>query len=702
MVAGGVKRFAVRPLLGLSLSVLLSGTLARPASAADPANDGGTSPATAAPGWSAVTPTGTAVTPTGTAVTPTGTAATPTGTAATQTSPAATPAGTPATPADSAGGPRAGGGTDSSPYDIRRAADLMVQGAYPEATEAFRRVVAAEPDNVEALAGLGMALGRQYKLNEADEQFDKVLALQPNNPVAHCGKAMVMLYRVEKNQLGSLTRHDALHQAGRECNKALDADPRVVEAHYLLGIVYKEEGRLDLAIQAFGGAIRLDPRYVRAFNMLAATQFLKGNLAEATENYKQAIAIVPKNSAAHLGLGEIYMKEARYEDAMNELNTALAINPNNVSIHLAMAEALESRGNSAAAIREYEQVTKLKADETKAYLGIAKLRESQGEYNAAVEQLQIALRGAPDSELRQRLAGDLLRLDRVDDALREYRALSAANPGDLAIEIGLTSAYYAKVLRTSGPVVTSTPEFQADAQRLAQVAKTTKPANQGLLLVDAVMKSLAGQNPDMTFLLAPSTLPTRLLYGELLLTQGKFNEASNVFSAAAINSTSASDVMEIAEFALVARDLDSADLAFRRAVTFVAEEQRGRHGLTLVGATRDEATQSLSSATTLVNSHQYPAAIEKYRAALASNPRLAQARLGLAETLERNAQNSANPLAEVKDALFQYKLYLAASPGLMPREHDRVQKRINRLEAISQRQETPAGFRGLLQRLSVR
>jgi len=579
----------------------------------------------------------------------------------------------------------------------------MVKGDYAGAAEEFKLVVAAEPDNIEALAGLGMALGRQYKLDQADTQFDRVLALQPDNPVAHCGKAMVLLYRVEKNQLGSMSRHDALHQAGRECNKALDADPRVVEAHYLLGTVYKEEGRLDLAIQAFSGAIHLDPHYVRAFNMLAAVQVQKGNLAEATENYKQAIDIFPKNSAAHLGLGEIYMKQARYEDAMNELNTALAINPNSVATHLAMAKALESRGNSAAAIREYEQVIKLKPDESEAYAAIGQLHESQGEYNAAVDQLQVALKSVPqDRGLRERLADDLLRLDRSDDALREYRALVTKDPADLAAEIGLTCAYYCKVLRTSASAVAATPEFQADAQRLAQVAKTAKPPNQGLLLADAVMKSLAGQTPDMAFLLTPATLPTRLLYGELLLTQGKFSDADNVFAQAAINSTSADDVMDIAEFTLVVRALDSADVAFRRAVTFVSKEQPGRHGLQLVGATRDEANQSLASATILAGSRQYQAAVDKFRLALAANPRLAQAHLGLAQALEQTAQTSPNPLLDVRDALLQYKLYLSASPGLMQRDRDKVQKRINKLEEISQRQETPAGFRGLLQRLSVR
>ncbi len=46
-----------------------------------------------------------------------------------------------------------------------------------------------------AAVGLGMDLGRQFKLDAADQQFDKVLSKDPGNPGALAGKATLMLNR---------------------------------------------------------------------------------------------------------------------------------------------------------------------------------------------------------------------------------------------------------------------------------------------------------------------------------------------------------------------------------------------------------------------------------------------------------------------------------------------------------------------------
>ena len=113
--------------------------------------------------------------------------------------------------------------------------DLMVEGKYADAADIYRQILNINSKDFRALAGLGMSLGRQFKLDAADEQFDKLLEMDANNPVAHCGKAMVLLNRLQSSSNTVIkNRLTILRDAGRECNRALDADSRVVEAHYLL------------------------------------------------------------------------------------------------------------------------------------------------------------------------------------------------------------------------------------------------------------------------------------------------------------------------------------------------------------------------------------------------------------------------------------------------------------------------------------
>lgn len=117
---------------------------------------------------------------------------------------------------------------------------LLVKGKYARAANYDRAALSRNPRDLNAAVGLGMALGKQFKLDAAEKQFDRVLARAPSNPGAHSGKAMVMLYRLQSSS-GTVrrSRHPMLQQAEEESQKALQAEPEIPEAHYTLGMVYK-------------------------------------------------------------------------------------------------------------------------------------------------------------------------------------------------------------------------------------------------------------------------------------------------------------------------------------------------------------------------------------------------------------------------------------------------------------------------------
>ncbi|HEY9776524.1 MAG TPA: tetratricopeptide repeat protein [Planktothrix sp.] len=587
--------------------------------------------------------------------------------------------------------------------DLRQAANLMVQGAYEKATSILLDIVTTDPDNVQAQAQLGYALGRQYKLDEADEHFDKALALDPKNAVAHCGKAMVTLYRVEKNQLGTLTREQALHQAGRECNKALDADPRVVEAHYLLGMVFKEEKRYDLSLQAFSGAIRLDPHYVRAFNQRAAVEVIKGSLTEAISDYKESLTL-GKNLTAYQGLAEIYMKQSRFDEAMTELNDALTINPDSVQTRLALARAMQSRGNSAAAIAQYEQVIRIKPEDSEAYLAIVSLRNGQGEYNMAIEQLQQAQKlNEHDKNMHGCLLDELLLAGRIDDLLKEARNGLSASPDSVTDIYGLAMGYYAASIRNLDPARLNNADFISAAKMISDAANSAA-ASLSVSLANAMMQALAGKTVDLSRFVTPETTTDRLLNANLLMALHRYQEASVMMSTAVTSAASAGDVMRIGDEALVMHDLDGAEEAYKKGLTFTGQDLRARRGLARASELRQQATDELARAKVLMDNKQYRVAVDKLADAVSANPRFAPARQALAESLEKQISQAPDPLSTVKEALAQYQAYVALSPALTPRELERVQRRIDRLEsAVNHAQGTTGeGLRALLMRLSVR
>src|SRR4029434_4034487 len=118
------------------------------------------------------------------------------------------------------------------------------------------------PKNVPVLLGLGMALAKQFKLDGAEEQFYKVLPRDANNSMARSGKATVLINRLQSSSATILRNKEGiLKQAEEECKKALAADPSLSDAHLTLGLVYKDEGRIDEAVTELQAALKLDPKF---------------------------------------------------------------------------------------------------------------------------------------------------------------------------------------------------------------------------------------------------------------------------------------------------------------------------------------------------------------------------------------------------------------------------------------------------------
>src|ERR1700733_5587822 len=207
--------------------------------------------------------------------------------------------------------------------EVVMADDLMIKGKYGDAAELYRQVAGKAPKNVPATVGYGMALAKQFKLDAASQEFDKALAMDPRNAMAHSGKAMVMFNRLQSSSNTIIKNKDALlKQAEAECKEGLAIDPGMPEAHYTLGMIYKEQNRLDDSVNEFKEATKIDPQYSEAFAGLGVAQMQQNNLPDAMASFKQAISLNSGNSTAHFGLGKVYVKQNLPDEAIKELNTS--------------------------------------------------------------------------------------------------------------------------------------------------------------------------------------------------------------------------------------------------------------------------------------------------------------------------------------------------------------------------------------------
>ena len=612
-------------------------------------------------------------------------------------------------------------------FQLVKAEELMMQRKYEEADQIFRQQLHRDPKNIDALDGLAMTLAMQFKLDGANEQFEKVLALDPTNAFAHAGKAMVMLNRLQSSSQTVITNKDAiLSQAEAEARLAVQHDPELQHAHYTLGMILKEQGRLPDAYSEFQEAVKADPEYAGGYAGLGMVDLMQDRLPDATVNFRKAISLNSGNSTAHYGLGEVLLKQGQADEAIKELNTALYQFPNSAPVHLALGKAYESQGNTTAALKSYERAALIKPELKEAYarmaalhvalgkgcqqqnntvgalkeykqailidpynpvpyLSMADLREARGDLELAIAEMRSGLELNPnEASLRQRVAENLLKLDKLDDAIKEYQGALQRQPDNIACVDGLTRALYLKAQKQSQGAFVFSNDYETAAATL-QRAIRIRPNDMQLRLAAAKIRALAGKPVDLSKVGQPTNDPERIAYAEALLAQNKFQESSEQMHDVIAHANSPDQLLAVADLSLMIKDLDSADAAYKKAASMEGQSERAGRGLAQVSKAREESRRQDTLGADLAKRKQLASAVDSFRLAISNNPRMADARRGLAEAEQRLSPDSPPAL---RDVSIQYRAYLSLATDLPQKQREKLTQKIAKIDAKAQKLET--------------
>ncbi len=563
-------------------------------------------------------------------------------------------------------------------HDVVQADDLMLKGKYGDAESMYKQALQRNGKSVPATVGYGMALAKQFKLDGAKAQFEKALEMDPRNAMAHAGLAMVMYNSLQSSSQTVRANQDAiLKSAEAECKQGLAIDPGMPEAHYTLGNVYRTQGRIDEALNEYKEASKLDPEYSEAFAGVGLVNMNKGQWADAVTAFKQAIQLSSGNSTAHYGLGRTYFKQGLYDEALKELNTSLYQHRESAPVRLTRGEVYSAQGNAVAAIREFQEAIRIKPETPEAYINIADIRENRGDLEDAIAQLRSGTELMPDnSVLRGRIADLSLKLEKLDQAIKEYQKVLEVDPGNGPAAQGLTRAYYMKANKDANSSFFVSNEFE-EAKASIDKAVSMNPNNMELRLAQLKLRIMMGDPVDLSQVAQPTNDGERIAYAEALLAQNKFAEADQQLNTVLNNSNDPKEVFAVGDLSLMIKDLKSAEAAYKKANGMPGQEKRAARGLNLVGKAKESAQQDLTLANDLAKKKQLGSAMDKYHAAIYENPRVADARLGAGKTLEllKPAQSK-----DLKEAIVQYKAYLALSPELPPKEKEKMEKKIEKLQ----------------------
>jgi tetratricopeptide (TPR) repeat protein len=370
--------------------------------------------------------------------------------------------------------------------ELASAYELDQRGQLDEAIAAYRRLIAVEPENSDALHLLGVALARKSRLHEALELLCAAARLQPDNPYIQInlgnalselkrdaeavtaldravalkadlasawhalGRAQLRLkdFAAAERSLAEASRlmpaHGSVHsdlavaleRLGRQeealarFERATVLNPNLAEAHHNRGVLLAARGALPQALQSLDRAIELQPR-------LAALHANRGNVladlgrtAEAVASYDRAIALDPRVASVLLSRGNLLLYE-QPEKALASFNAALQVELDNFMAHAQRGVALALLERYAEALTSYERALALQPDSAQTHNGRGVALSNLARTEEAMESFRAALVCEPNNlQALTNGANTLALLHRHEEALQWFAQATALKPTD--------------------------------------------------------------------------------------------------------------------------------------------------------------------------------------------------------------------------------------------------------------------------------
>ena len=235
---------------------------------------------------------------------------------------------------------------------------MFQHGYLDQATESFRQVIAAKPDNADAYYNLGTLNLRRNKIEEAERYLDQTLKLQPDYPEAWNNLGMIAAqqgraddaiqdfqralaqrpnYVTAHLNLGNVLRHQkSFGKSEESLMRAFALEPDDPEVNYSLGMLYAQQNQMGPASDYLQRAIELRPNYAEALNNLGIVFVRQQDLSKAEEEFKSGIRVAPNFDQSYLNLARLYVMRSDKGKAREILEQLLRLQPDNEGAKQAM------------------------------------------------------------------------------------------------------------------------------------------------------------------------------------------------------------------------------------------------------------------------------------------------------------------------------------------------------------------------------
>jgi tetratricopeptide (TPR) repeat protein len=283
---------------------------------------------------------------------------------------------------------------------------LMQTGQLEDAAAQLRRAAGLDPGSESIRMKLGHVLAGLGAGAEADEIFEEAFGLAPDRKrlaeaaehlregrVAACEhlcRDLLARRPDDVNALRLLAKVEAEAEHWRRAEnlllRALHLAPGFHESRMDLARVYRQQDRLDDALQCAAEAVEGAPRNPNAHYLLGGMRALVGESEVALASYRRCLDLQPGHTPAWLGMGHLLKTLGRTDEGIAAYRRAIAQRPNYGEVYWSLANLKTFRfTDEEVADIEHRLATEPLDEDARVHFlfTLGKALEDRGEYARA-------------------------------------------------------------------------------------------------------------------------------------------------------------------------------------------------------------------------------------------------------------------------------------------------------------------------------
>ncbi len=210
---------------------------------------------------------------------------------------------------------------------------------HEEAALSYRHAHSLDPNDVQCLNHLGVALHRTGQFDDAIEAFAKIQSIEPSFESSYCNRIITYAH---------LGQHDAADEMFYLARLYKDECPH---CYYNIGRSLYTRGQFAKAIACWTRALDMEGAHPRLHVRIAEASRKLNDLEQARQHYLLAMRTDPADIQTLVDFGELLIDLGRTAEALEKFHRAIELAPDHPAGHFYLGRWHEShrRDDEAAA-----------------------------------------------------------------------------------------------------------------------------------------------------------------------------------------------------------------------------------------------------------------------------------------------------------------------------------------------------------------